>query len=110
MNIGLIEVMGLFILPGRLKTELKDCEGYLTGALKLERPAEDSPLYKHYDWMCELAERYGTSITEEEASGAMHKELSNVCAQVLRDAGVYKQDEAGRAGLQRFLDTVGLTR
>lgn len=109
-NIGLIEVMGLFILPGRLKTELKDCEGYLTGALKLERPAEDSPLYKHYDWMCELAERYGTGLTEEEASGAMHKELSNVCAQVLRDAGVYKQDEAGRAGLQRFLDTVGLTR
>ena len=57
-----------------------------------------------------MAVRYGTGLTEEEASGAMHKELSNVCAQVLRDAGVYKQDAAGRAGLQRFLDTVGLTR
>ena len=37
-NIGLIEVMGLFILPGRLKTELKECEQYLTGALPLEHP------------------------------------------------------------------------
>ena len=109
-NIGLIEVMGLFILPGRLKTELKDCEGYLTGALKLERPAEDSPLYKHYDWMCDVVKRHGSGLSEADAASVMRRELADVCAQVLRDAGVYKQDAAGRAGLYRFLSTVGLNR
>lgn len=109
-NIGLIEVMGLFILPGRLKTELKECEGYLTGELKLERPAEDSPLYKHFDWMCGVAERNGTNLDAEAAEAAVRSELADVCAQVLKDAGVFKQDEAGREGLYRFLSTVGLTR
>ena len=109
-NIGLIEVMGLFILPGRLKTELKECEQYLTGALPLERPEESSPLYKHFDWMCGVAARHGTGLSAEAAEAAMRRELADVCAQVLRDAGVYKQDEAGREGLYRFLATVGLER
>ena len=107
-NIGLIEVMGLFILPGRLKTELKDCEGYLTGALKLECPDESSPLYKHFDWMQDVVKRNGTGLSEEKAADVMRAELASVCACVLKDAGVYKQDEAGRAGLKRFLKTVGL--
>lgn len=107
-NIGLIEVMGLFILPGRLKTELKDCEGYLTGALKPECPDESSPLYKHFSWMQDVVKRNGTGLSQEQAAEVMRAELANVCACVLKDAGVYKQDEAGRAGLKRFLKTVGL--
>ncbi|MGI6182819.1 MAG: UDP-glucose--hexose-1-phosphate uridylyltransferase [Candidatus Fimadaptatus sp.] len=107
-NIGLIEVMGLFILPGRLKTELKDCEKYLTGELPMERPAEDSPLYKHFDWMTDLVARHGSALSAEQAAEVMHSELADVCAQVLKDAGVYKQDDAGREGLHRFLNSVGI--
>ena len=60
--------------------------------------------------MCGVAARHGTELSAEAAEAAMRRELADVCAQVLRDAGVYKQDEAGREGLYRFLGTVGLER
>lgn len=106
-NIGLIEVMGLFILPGRLKTELKELEGYLTGAKALVCPKEEESAYKHYAWIQELAARYGTALTPEEAAEALRREVAQVCAQVLRDAGVYKQTEAGLRGMMAFLASLG---
>ena len=66
-NIGLIEVMGLFILPGRLLTELKGLESYLTGETPLDRqPGEGDPLVKHYGWVCEIAAQTGTNLTQSE--------------------------------------------
>ena len=107
-NIGLIEVMGLFILPGRLLSELTELRGYLTGRLDLAKvPAEDSPLFKHYEWVKDITAKTGTSLSDEEASSAIRAALAETCAQVLRDAGVYKQDENGRAGVIRFLSTLG---
>ena len=107
-NIGLIEVMGLFILPGRLVKELDGLKGYLTGAMPVdEAPAEDSILFKHYPWIKDVAARYGTSLTDEAALEALHRAVGDVCAQVLADAGVYKHDDAGRAGVMRFLNTIG---
>ena len=109
-NIGLIEVMGLFILPGRLLSELNEAKGYLTGRLDIhQRPAEDSPIAKHYEWMCGIAQNAGTNLTDDAAEAAIRAALSEVCAQVLRDAGVYKQDETGRAGVLRFLESIGYT-
>lgn len=109
-NIGLIEVMGLFILPGRLKAELMECEKYLTGERELVRPNEDSPLYKHFDWMQTIVRRSGANLDAASAGKVLSAELSKVCAEVLVDAGVYKQDAAGRRGLYRFLKTVGLAK
>ena len=109
-NIGLIEVMGLFILPGRLLSELNELNGYLTGEIPLEqRPADDSPILKHYDWIREIAAETGTALTQEEAVEAIHRALAVKCADVLKDAGVYKHDENGRAGVLRFLNSIGYT-
>ncbi len=110
-NIGLIEVMGLFILPGRLLTELKALEAYLTGETPLEeQPAADSPLYKHYGWVREIAAQTGTNLSAGAASAAIRHALGVKCARVLADAGVYKQTPEGEAGLMRFLESAGFAR
>lgn len=110
-NIGLIEVMGLFILPGRLVQELAGLENYLTGKTPLsERPEKDSALEKHYDWICEIAEKVGTQLSLEEAQAALRSALADKCAKVLIDAGVYKNDERGNAGVLRFLESIGYSK
>ncbi len=107
-NIGLIEVMGLFILPGRLLKELADLEKYLTGERALsDRPDEDDPLSKHYGWVVDIASKTGTKLTAEQATAAIHEALGVKCARVLADAGVYKQTKEGREGFVRFLNTLG---
>ena len=106
-NIGLIEVMGLFILPGRLKTELAALNGYLTGEKPMVRPAENDPCAKHYDWLTDVVARHGLVATAAEAEAILRQEVALVCAQVLADAGVYKRDEAGLAGFLRFMKSLG---
>ena len=106
-NIGLIEVMGLFILPGRLKTELAQLQGYLTGTVPMERPDASDPACKHFDWVQDIVERNGLCTTGEEAEALLRREVAAVCAQVLADAGVYKQDDRGRAGFLRFAESIG---
>ncbi len=107
-NIGLIEVMGLFILPGRLLTELAALHPYLMGEISMsEVPSEDSPIYKHWEWMKSIADKMGTALTKGEAEAAIRKALAETCAEVLADAGVYKQTEKGRAGLVRFMQSIG---
>ncbi|MBP1153412.1 MULTISPECIES: UDP-glucose--hexose-1-phosphate uridylyltransferase [unclassified Paenibacillus] len=112
-NIGLIEVMGLAVLPGRLKDELELAKGLLTGELMLdERITADPehPLHKHTAWLQELTARYGTSMAGEKAAGVLRDEIGSKFADVLRDAGVYKRDEQGRQGFRRFLQYIGLNR
>lgn len=99
--------MGLFILPGRLKTELAALNGYLTGEKPMVRPAESDPCAKHYDWLTEVVARHGLVQTSAEAEAILRQEVALVCAQVLADAGVYKRDEAGLAGFQRFMKALG---
>ena len=107
-NIGLIEVMGLFILPGRLVGELSALEKYLTGETPLDAaPEAASPLEKHYAWVREIAARTGTALSAAEAQSALRAGLADKCAQVLADAGVYKQNREGDAGVLRFLARIG---
>lgn len=106
-NIGLIEVMGLFILPGRLKTELKQLTGYLTGERALVCPPEDAPEYKHYAWVEAIVQEHGLCPTAEAAEACLRAEVAKVCAQVLANAGVYKHDAEGLAGFLRFMETLG---
>lgn len=110
-NIGLIEVMGLFILPGRLVGELDALAKYLTGETPLDCvPEKDSPLEKHYPWICEIAEKTGVSLSRVQAEETLHDALSAKCAQVLCDAGVYKDSDEGNRGVLRFLESVGYAK
>ena len=100
-NIGLIEVMGLAVLPSRLKGELIE----LANAMVEGRDISADPvLGKHAEWAAELKKAY--AFTEENALLILMRETGKVFAEVLEDAGVYKRDEAGQAGFLRFVDAV----
>ena len=100
-NIGLIEVMGLAVLPSRLKQELTDLAAAIVSGGDI---AADPVLGKHADWVAELKQRY--SFTEENALNIVLQETGKVFAEVLEDAGVYKSTPEGRAAFARFVDTV----
>lgn len=106
-NIGLIEVMGLFILPGRLKTELAALNGYLTGEKPLVQPDESDASFKHFAWVEGIVKAHGLCASADEAEALLRAEVAKVCAQVLADAGVFKQDENGLAGFKRFASSIG---
>ena len=100
-NIGLIEVMGLAVLPSRLKGEL----ALLAEALVAGRDIRaDETLAKHADWAEELQSRY--TFTRENAMDILKKEVGVVFAQVLEHAGVYKCTAEGRAAFLRFIESV----
>ena len=100
-NIGLIEVMGLAILPGRLKTEL---DALRIAILEGRDLRADEILSKHADWAEELKKNY--CFTAENAEAILKKEVGRVFEQVLEDAGVYKTDAAGRSAFLRFIEAV----
>ena len=98
-NIGLIEVMGLAVLPARLKTELELLGEYLVEG---KDPAEHELLEKHAAWVKEFLPKY-ESITKENVMDILQEEVGQVFVHVLEDAGVYKCTEEGRKAFKRFL-------
>ncbi|MBQ8502861.1 MAG: UDP-glucose--hexose-1-phosphate uridylyltransferase [Clostridia bacterium] len=98
-NIGLIEVMGLAVLPSRLKTELKLVEEAILSGKDL---SENETTAKHAAWVDSFKDNY--SITKENAEDIIRKEVGLVFAKVLEHAGVYKTDEDGRKAFLRFTD------
>ena len=101
-NIGLIEVMGLAILPGRLKTEFKE----LAQAVKQDKDISgDENLAKHAPWMNELKEKYGsfTQKNEDDIIEILKKETGIVFSKVLEHAGVFKCNENGLKAFEKFL-------
>ncbi len=109
-NIGLIEVMGRAILPGRLKTELNWISAYLSGDLELEELKTKEGLEKHLDWAAELKKEYGINLSEEEAEKVVEVEVASKFSRVLEDAGVYKNNSVGYKGFDRFLESVGIEK
>lgn len=109
-NIGLIEVMGRAILPGRLKTELNWISDYLSSKLTKDELKAKDGLKKHLDWVSELEAEYGRNLSEEKAEQAVEIEVANKFSQVLEDAGVYKNNSTGYKGFDRFLDSVGIKK
>ena len=104
-NIGLIEVMGLAVLPARLKDEMdKLADAILAG----EDIRKDETLEKHADWVDEFLPKYApdTRGTKEELMEILHKEIGDVFMQVLEDAGVYKRTEEGTEAFGRFIETL----
>lgn len=97
-NIGLIEVMGLAILPPRLLSELEAVQAYLAGKISLDQVAEI-----HQDWAQFLQEEYSQDQSVEDY---VKEALGVKFARILEDAGVFKLDQAGRAGFQRFIESL----
>ena len=100
-NIGLIEVMGLAVLPARLKGELAALE---TAILENRDLRQDEVLAKHADWVDELRKNY--VFTAENVTEILHREVGKVFARVLEHAGVYKRTPEGRTAFQRFVEHV----
>ena len=101
-NIGLIEVMGLAVLPARLDTELAALRTALLTGGDLRA---DEALSKHADWAEDIRAR--RALTEQNIDDVLRQEVGAVFARVLADAGVYKCTPAGRAAFLRFAEAAG---
>ncbi|NGZ73733.1 UDP-glucose--hexose-1-phosphate uridylyltransferase [Saccharibacillus alkalitolerans] len=112
-NIGLIEVMGLAILPGRLKDELERIGRILSGDSRLLAEAEadaSHPLAQHLPWTRELIAAHGSDLTPEASLELLRREVGAKFAEILGHAGVYKTDAAGRRAFFRFVESLGWSR
>ncbi len=98
-NIGLIEVMGLAVLPARLKSEMDLMAEYILAGKDLRA---DETLEKHADWYDTFKDAY--AFTEENVETILQDEIGKVFVKVLEDAGVYKCTPEGREAFQRFID------
>ena len=100
-NIGLIEVMGLAVLPARLNTEMADLEkAYLEG----KDIRKDEVLSKHADWLDTFKDKIDKDPSK--IHEIVQEEIGKVFSRVLEDAGVYKRDEKGLAAFDRFVNSI----
>jgi len=108
-NIGLIEVMGLAILPGRLQHEIDLITGILEGSIKEydEYFTENGILKKHETWIENLKNDHDKKNSSDELRDTIKCEISKIFKQVLEDSGVYKRNESGLKGFQEFLGKCG---
>ena len=101
-NIGLIEVMGLAVLPARLKGEMAELEEAILSGKDL---ASTETLATHKEWAENFMKKY-EDINEENITDIIREEIGLVFSEVLENAGVYKCDEAGRAAFMKFIASV----
>ena len=101
-NIGLIEVMGLAVLPARLKDEMASLEKAIVDGSDIRK---DEVLAKHADWVDEFLPKYD-NVTAENVHGIIQTEIGLVFNEVLKDAGVYKCTAEGREAFMRFIESV----
>lgn len=95
-NIGLIEVMGLAVLPARLKTELAEVEKYL-----LDEPNQIEA--RHLPWADELKNQYKHVVSSQKVKEIVQKEVGFKFLRVLEDAGVFKRNEKGQKAFDKFI-------
>lgn len=101
-NIGLIEVMGLAVLPARLKGEMEELKAAMLAGKNLR---EDELLEKHADWVEEFWDKY-EKIDETNIDDILRHEIGHVFMEVLTDSGVYKRNEEGQRAFDRFIASV----
>lgn len=108
-SIGIIEVMGLFILPGRLAKEIAGMQDILAGKTPLDFKAlaEDThPLHKHLGMITQLVVDNGTALKEDVAKKVITDYINNVCEQILDTTAVFKNDEQGQQAFDKFINSV----
>ena len=100
-NIGLIEVMGLAVLPARLRDEIALMCEYIADGKDF---ADNADIEKHKEWFESIKDKY--TFTPENTESILKQEIGKVFQRVLEDAGVYKCTDDGRAAFKRFTDSV----
>ena len=100
-NIGLIEVMGLAVLPARLKKEMAELEQAI---LNHEDLRQNETMAAHAEWAEGWIPKY--KITDSNIHSIIQKEIGIVFAKVLEDAGVYKRTDEGKAAFKRFIESL----
>lgn len=108
-SIGIIEVMGLFILPGRLSRESVGMRDILTGKSPLDFQAlaePTHPLHKHLGMITQLVVDNGTACSAEEANNAITNYINKACEQILDTTAVFKNNENGQNAFDKFIHSV----
>ena len=100
-NIGLIEVMGLAVLPARLKKEMDILSRAILSGKNI---ADIDEISKHADWVAEWCKHY--NITENNVKDILHREIANRFVQVLECAGVFKRTDEGKEQFHKFLNAL----
>lgn len=102
-NIGLIEVLGLAVLPARLKDEL---EAIKENLLRDDEKVTNMEMMKsHLDWFYDIKKKYSL-INEENVQEIVNNEVSEVFTKVLEHCGVFKWDDKGKAAMERYIDVL----
>ncbi len=104
-NIGLIEVLGLAVLPARLKEELNQIRECLLDESKENLIKEDENLKIHLDWFNKLNENY-TDLNEDNIDKILQKEVGDIFTKVLEHCGIFKWDEDGKEAIKRYIDSL----
>ncbi len=108
-SIGLIEAMGLFILPGRLLSEAYSIKDILTGETKLDFKTLSDPqcaLNKHFDMIAQLSATHGTSMNDEKANEVVTDYINRCCQEILETTAVFKGDKMGQDAFEAFVESV----
>ena len=109
-GIGLIEAMGVFILPGRLQRQCAEMAEILSGGLPYEPESlkdAEHPLCVHRHMLAALAEKLGCGLTRETAEAEIRAYIDRTCADILRDTAVFKETPEGQAAFAAFLRSCG---
>lgn len=106
-NIGLIEVMGLAVLPGRLKEELEILKKYMLEPDFKTKIKNDPKVVKHLEWAINIQEKH-VKITSENIKTILKDEIGVTFSRVLEDAGVYKRNNEGEKGFLRFIEYINM--
>lgn len=101
-NIGLIEVMGLAVLPARLKEEMAILSQAILAGSDV---SSDERICKHADWAAEVCKKH-SNLNKDNIEDVLHEEIGQVFVKVLTDAGVYKCTEDGRRAFLRFVESI----
>ncbi|WP_342467661.1 UDP-glucose--hexose-1-phosphate uridylyltransferase [Bacillus sp. FSL W8-0629] len=103
-NIGLIEVMGLAVLPGRLAEELSQLKAALLSKHPLEEIKACPSIMKHESWAERLIEE--NTFTKDNVEAILQKEIGLIFSRILAQAGVFKRTEQGKTAFKRFIQTL----
>lgn len=104
-NIGLIEVMGLAVLPGRLVHEMNLLEEAILSGRMEEFINENEEIVKHSEWAKQIVANY-EDINEENCKGILQTEIGKIFATILEHAGVFKRDVQGKKAFRKFVETL----